>query len=68
MTDTRMWSVRGEPRTIETFGDPHRDDFRGFPRGVPASCTRCGEPWGWCGCSAPVIPLRNSTSREEPHQ
>jgi hypothetical protein len=27
-----MWSVRGEPRSRETFGRPHPDDF---PGGLP---------------------------------
>lgn len=27
-----MWSVRGEPRSREHFGDPHPDDF---PGGLP---------------------------------
>lgn len=25
----RRWELRGEPRTRETFGRPHRDDFTG---------------------------------------
>lgn len=31
------WSVRGEPRTRETYGNPHPDDYRGHEVGHAAS-------------------------------
>lgn len=27
--ERRRWAVRGEPRTRETFGQPHPDDYQG---------------------------------------
>ena len=32
--DTARWSVRGEPRTRATFGEPRRDDYPGRPRQI----------------------------------
>ena len=31
-TEARRWTLRGEPRTRETFGLPHPDDFPGRGR------------------------------------
>jgi hypothetical protein len=28
-TEARRWTVRGEPRTRATFGQPHKDDYPG---------------------------------------
>ena len=35
--EARRWSVRGEQRTRETFGCPHRDDYPGRAHGRRAA-------------------------------